>query len=347
MVDVTVRWRDERMLPRHHASGWSLCLKGRVTEATWDEVRTRIRRWMPVEPLLIASPDSDVLLPPPYHPELYPECRRAVLRQTMAIAVMATIFGLLCVATVGWLSPGAISGTGITLLMLAMLFGHERLVLAKSDALKERALFFYWLKVQSSAGVGFYVWLFVVIVMGLMQLGAIHYLGSATNTIYAVGMYYPAIDDGAWWRVVTGPYFHSSLLHYGTNAAFLVLFGALAWAYFSPWFVIALFVSATSLSMWMQYQFGPHDLPAAFGVSGGVAALMGSIVTLALIQKNLFPKGVGIGVVGVTVLCLITPELYDNDVATVAHISGVVMGLMAGFLILTSRLFRAAALQQA
>ncbi len=329
-MDVNPHWSDLGALPPKQGQGWSILVKRRAKDLGFAEISRQVGRWHQGTPLLVGSPQASRFHPPVLVPELEKLALHSVRAHVLNFASVSAVVGaMLAGITAGHPRSGAFALGMLTVYLAAIFWADYLLALRHRDGVAERALFFYWLRCRSPAGLAMRCWTAFAVFIGTLQLSMQILLGGQAEVFDAVGVIYPFVESGELWRLLTGPYLHYSLLHYGTNLAGLALFGSLAFAFFGR-STVALFVVANIVSAWAQMTFGGRVFDNFGGMSGGVYALVGAVVVAGLVNRRLLPKAGWLLFTNLVVLGLLSSELLSETTASVAHFSGLALGGLAG-----------------
>jgi rhomboid protease GluP len=140
------------------------------------------------------------------------------------------------------------------------------------------------------------------------------------------------IERGEYWRLIAAMFLHGGWLHWATNSWALYQLGTLYEVLFgSPRFALVYFASGICASIASSlYQHGP-----AVGASGAIFGILGAFIfslwrspqyrhqpwTRGLVSQLVFWIVVNIGI-----------GLYFPFIDNVAHMAGLVTGLLLGFL---------------
>ena len=111
------------------------------------------------------------------------------------------------------------------------------------------------------------------IVQGQDVLGRVDLTGVAGD----LAIYGPSIEDGEWWRLVTGAFVHSGLLHIGFNAYLLWFLGGALERYAGTVRLLAIFFVSVLWGSAGALLLEPDA--ATVGASGGVFGLMAAKAT--------------------------------------------------------------------
>ncbi|WP_211288337.1 rhomboid family intramembrane serine protease, partial [Xanthomonas theicola] len=273
------RWNDIDILPSKEGEGWSVFKARKQIDASYSEIASLVARWLPANPLLIGAPGEKRFLPPVLISEFEAVALRTVRNncRNMIIALAACGVVLLCTSAADPTSSVFLIGL-MAIALGATIALDYYLGLRNRERLTERALFFRWLKVDSSARLGFLVWLVIALGMGVLQWLLLQHLGSMDSLFHNFGFMYADVSAGQYWRIITGPYLHYSMFHYLNNVMLLLFAGTLAFALFGR-SVFLVFIIGNACAALAQMKFGGGDFDNYGGVSGGVYALFGALIS--------------------------------------------------------------------
>jgi membrane associated rhomboid family serine protease len=138
------------------------------------------------------------------------------------------------------------------------------------------------------------------------------------------------IWDFEWWRPATTALLHGNLLHALFNIAWLLVFGQAIERWLGPVRTLGLYVLLAYMSMLPEYAFSEHT---AVGLSGVLYGLLGfcwvgrgkredlaEVCTPTVMQLML----------GWLLFCAVASHFDLMPVANVAHVSGLIFGLLYG-----------------
>lgn len=144
--------------------------------------------------------------------------------------------------------------------------------------------------------------------------------------------HYPVYFDQDWelWRYVTHAFVHLSNIHIIANLSWFWLFGGVIERYFGGLKLFLLFLVSAVVSGVVQNYFSG---PAFFGLSGVVYAVLGYVFVLDKLNNNAFdlPKGFFTMLLVGLAFGFVSP-LFDIYLGNAAHISGLIVGLIWGFI---------------
>lgn len=170
--------------------------------------------------------------------------------------------------------------------------------------------------------------LLVFIVMVFKGLGFITF--DSRDLVPFGAIYEPAIQQGEWWRLITGMFLHGGIMHLLMNMISLYLVGIYLERFIhTKRFILAYLISgiaATLVSLWW------HDKPVvAVGASGAIFGLYG--IVLALISFRMFDASINklllillACTAGYSLLIGFLSEGIDNS----AHLGGLIAGFISG-----------------
>ncbi|MFZ5844197.1 MAG: rhomboid family intramembrane serine protease [Pseudomonadota bacterium] len=324
-------WCNVDQLPSNAGDGWAVWHKGKVRSLDLTGVTSVAERWQPASDILIAEPGGKYFLPPVCIAHLQKVILRTIARRTWNIIIPFMVLAL-AVLSIGIVkSSPKVMLLGALIVLFAAIFALDYYVgLRHHRTLAERAMYFHWLnKKGSPARHGLVLWTSFILLMAIGQVLLQQFLGGMTSTFRAIGVIYPVVHDGEYWRLLTGPYLHYSLMHFFTNASLLLLIGPMALASVGRASIIVFFIGNV-VSAVIQMLIGASDYDNFGGISGGVYSLFGMIVMAGTLKRKLLPAGIPLLYGGLASIGIISSELLDENSATVAHVFGFSFGLVSG-----------------
>jgi membrane associated rhomboid family serine protease len=139
------------------------------------------------------------------------------------------------------------------------------------------------------------------------------------------------VRRGEVWRLVTKPFIHASFESYINNALSIMLGGALSWALIG-WRSIPVFLVANAFAAAVVMRFGSIHFDSFVGVSGGLFALCGLVITAGLARKGLFPTGFTRLCALIALTSLAGSALLSTAGGALAHWTGAFVGSCIGLL---------------
>ncbi len=150
----------------------------------------------------------------------------------------------------------------------------------------------------------------------------------------AAGLDKPAVWQGEWWRLFTGPLLHGNVMHFIFNASALIGLGRLMEVLTSRHYLALVFgLSASAGSI-----FSLFLLPnvTSVGASGGLLGLIGFLAVLGVKRKNILPPGfvksIAINVAIIAAMGIVAYSVIDNA----AHLGGFLCGVILGLWLVDS-----------
>jgi membrane associated rhomboid family serine protease len=170
-----------------------------------------------------------------------------------------------------------------------------------------------------------YVLPFLLVFMFVLQLG----YGMET-TILEFGLVKPLDFDNSAYRLITAAFVHGSLMHVFFNASVLYSFGDQFLKFANFWRLLGVFLICAIIGSFFSILMYPET--TSVGASGGVLGVFGFIMSLALRNRDIFPKSflraLIIYLVAIALLGLGAIRVIDNG----AHLGGLLGGMALGLL---------------
>lgn len=159
---------------------------------------------------------------------------------------------------------------------------------------------------------------------------------AAISFIFVLEVVFPQITDefslsgfSKPYQLVTSVFLHADLLHLGYNMIALFFFGlALESAAGGRRFLLVFFLAGIAAGVAAAAYY-----PASLGASGAISGVIGALVVLRP-SMTVFALGVPMPLVAAAAVWLLLDLLgvfFPSDVANMAHIAGLLFGVLAGF----------------
>ena len=158
------------------------------------------------------------------------------------------------------------------------------------------------------------------------------------GVLYRMGaMYVPDILEGEWWRLFSSMFLHFGFVHLMNNMVSLFVLGGFLENRIGKARYLALYLlgglAGNLLGLVIEHSSGDYVLSA--GASGCIFALMGAMVALALLRRDLL-SGIPPARLFVGVVLSFLPGVYSRNISLSAHAGGLLGGFMImGALLLT------------
>lgn len=327
-VTVNKHWNNLDQFPPSNFA-WEVLRKGKIT-AGKNAVISTGKNWFISQRELVAAPNSEKFLPAICIPEISNQVHENFLRKYKYVFLVLGA-GLIVSSVLAGFAPNPFPLLRAALLFLICLIysGLEyHYVFKNYPTVVERTLFFYsqfnhWNK-------GILVLLLLVLFGGLAQIGYQNFAGNFEDLVTRFGVFYPEIDATSYWRFLIGPFIHSGMLHWFVNFAILSLalklIGNLANTR-----IVLLGIASIPITAFTVYIFSDPGLADGFvGVSGMVFCILGWLVSVSYRNKNFFPSLFFFSVLTLTLINLLIPEVLNINSSFIAHISGFLLGVIAG-----------------
>lgn len=170
-----------------------------------------------------------------------------------------------------------------------------------------------------------YILPFLLLFMFVLQMGH-----GMETTILEFGLVKPLDFSNAAYRLITAAFVHGSLMHIIFNASVLYSFGDQFLKFANFWRLLGVFLVSAIIGSFFSLLMYPEA--TSVGASGGVLGVFGFILSLALRNRDIFPKsfikGLIIYLVAIALLGLGAIEIIDNG----AHLGGILGGMCLGLL---------------
>ena len=322
-------WRAPDSLPSHLGNEWSIWDGKRKKSTGLPSCKALAKSWDPIGGLLIGKPGNDYLQPPVGIPEIVELFRERFVRRLWFVGLFyGLVFGGLAGFWIISKMPVAGPLAAIAFLLLLVTINDARLFSQSKAWLLERATFVACLRNSKPVRRAVLVYLVALISAYVLQSVVNSKANDPDGALLAYGVFYKAIEEGQWWRLLSGPYVHANFSHLFANAALGALGVGVFCAVLRPIaattsFVIGNIVAATA--QWLLASF--VDLGMT-GVSGGVFSIYGSILGAAFLGRADLPRGFWVPMSAVLLMSIPLATIAGANVATFAHLGGFVSGLL-------------------
>ncbi|MCL1048730.1 rhomboid family intramembrane serine protease [Shewanella abyssi] len=175
---------------------------------------------------------------------------------------------------------------------------------------------------------GAYFYCLVMLFFGALQYLATLYYDSFQEVIVHFGGVYDLIDQGQYWRLLSASMFHSSVAHWMTNTALLMMF-APCFRVLSSNNGVSIFIIGAIVGAVMAYLSNSIILSGAdgyVGASGGVYSLMGYFTVALFLQNRNIPSVWIYTGINFTMLNILLSIILLPIVSSFAHLSGFFTG---------------------
>jgi membrane associated rhomboid family serine protease len=293
-------------------------------------VEKAISRWnQPFYPLIIARPGSLRFMPV----LCLDEYRTAVHNKLMhmqRIGIYIFLGLVLGITVAGYLRerPQTLNIALLTFSIVIFWTLDYRLVIRNLDALTERVLFYY--SVQHYGRFDVVAWTGAMLLAACVQLYGQSLFGGLDPLLERFGGMYVSVRQGQLWRLLVGPWFHTSIPHWFANLAMLIFVAPIVGA-ISRRCGIAVFFTGSVLGALVSMLFSKYNHFEVYtGVSAGILAMLGFCCGAALKKPHHFPAKfahtfITFGIFSIFISYLIAPNSANSS-----HIVGLLSGMIFG-----------------
>jgi|APSaa5957512535_1039671.scaffolds.fasta_scaffold74299_1 membrane associated rhomboid family serine protease len=328
------RWNNISELPES-SGGWEayypmlhfgLCGKKRIEK--------HISTTNILAPILVSTPETNMKFVPPVMVGDGEKCASKIKSDKKRVMFM--MLGCLFAITTALYVAADLRTALIWFSLNIVMFGYCKydfeVISSETKSIRRRAQYYAWMYCHGAKYI--YYFLFLMMVLGSLQIIGINYFGSNEILLERYGLLYSAVENEAeWWRILTGPFLHSGIAHWLSNmfigSAFALLAGSLlgnksifvflSGAFFS---FVVVYLSRTLLDL---------DTDGIIGISGGMASLIGYFLAITIKSSGLFPAHFSISTMFLIALTLLLYSFFISTTSFVCHFSGLVLGLGLGF----------------
>ena len=154
--------------------------------------------------------------------------------------------------------------------------------------------------------------------------------GGNMDRVLQEGSLYPAavLQNGEWWRIISGGFLHGGLLHIGVNMLSLWYLGRFIEYAIGPWRMLFIYM-ASLIAAGLGVVYFSAPLVPTVGASGAIFGLFGALFAIGL---KLGKPGMDLvrANIGILVLNLIITFAVPA-ISWQAHISGLIAGFVLTF----------------
>jgi len=143
------------------------------------------------------------------------------------------------------------------------------------------------------------------------------------------------ISNGEWWRIVTPIFMHTSFIHLLFNSFTCIIFAPPLEHLLGKNRFLFLYISAGVFANIATFFLEPLTY-VHIGSSGAIFGLFGFLLFLAIFKKYLLSKDHAQMIIIIGILALVF-SLTEVNVNVVAHIAGMLFGVIYGFIVLKNK----------
>ncbi len=159
-------------------------------------------------------------------------------------------------------------------------------------------------------------------------------INTSGNVVFVWGQVNAFVFAGAYWQLFTAMFIHASIFHLVGNMLFLLIFGLRGEEMFSLPEFLGIYLFGGFMGDVLSLAFGSYQNGVPFvsvGASGAIFALFGAVVTY---DRRLVRQSILGGLVFAFFLFFIN---IGENVNILAHLGGLVIGLILGYIIASRR----------
>lgn len=162
------------------------------------------------------------------------------------------------------------------------------------------------------------------------SIGGGNFLNTGLNMIVTYGQVNGIVFMGAYWQIFTSMFVHASIVHLAGNMLFLLIFGLRAEEMFSlPEYLAIYFLGGLAGNL-LSLAFLPLWVPSV-GASGAIFGVFGACSVY-------IRRTVGQSIMGAVIFAFFLLLLSSGtNVNNLAHIGGLVIGLLLGYFLAARR----------
>jgi membrane associated rhomboid family serine protease len=326
-------WRDDEPLHPHafDRGRHGYVVDGRLEACDYTQMVRHLAKqpWTPG----VYVPGAEALARPEEVPGLLDAYRREAVRRATRDVLWLGLFaaasiGLLVWSVIRWKMglrslPGLMAVFGITYLVLGV-HGVRAARRVQADVFvqsRQAQRHWEWAKRHPA----YFMWALAV------PLGVTFLMTSHDSAIPRAALVKPAVWNGEWWRMLTGPMMHGGGYHLWMNLSALYALGRLVEAHATRFHLAAVFLASVVGGSALSVLLSPQT---SVGASGGVMGLIGFLWVMARLRPAQLPDDFGRRMnyaIGATALLgVLGIEFIDNW----AHLGGLLAGGGVGWLML-------------
>lgn len=147
------------------------------------------------------------------------------------------------------------------------------------------------------------------------------------------GQFNLLVLEGWYWQLFTAMFVHASIVHLLGNMLFLLIFGLRAEELFTELEYLAIYISSGLAGNLLTLLLGPYTVSA--GASGAIFGLLGAC-TMYL------RRSIGQSVISALLYSFFLLMMFSAspNVNFLAHFGGLVVGLLAGYVVVAKQTFK-------
>jgi rhomboid protease GluP len=138
-----------------------------------------------------------------------------------------------------------------------------------------------------------------------------------------------SVFNGAYWQLITAIFIHASIVHLFGNMLFLLIFGLRAEELFDAEEYLLIYVLSGFAGNLLTLLYGPYMV--SVGASGAIFGMFGAVVIYAR-------RAIGQSIMGALMFAFLLLVInIGAEVNVLAHLGGLVVGLLMGYALAITR----------
>ena len=290
-----------------------------------------VNRWQPFLPLTICSPNSDKFISPLESGE-FTEIMTASAKRSQRIQIFLAFFMSVSfsLCNIFYPDPRFFVMCTVSIILLVYFSSEYFILFTGSNTLRDRAVTIN--EIFSSSRVPVTVSFVFMSCIWLIQISLSD--DDPEEVFINFGALYDSIENGEYWRFLSGPYLHSGLAHWLSNLVFLIIASTVA-AKTSTFGALTAFIFGNLLGAITAYLLNIFSFTTGdvyVGISPGIYALFSLSSALIVLSKNSFPIRFGYSLALFAITSIAITALMFESSAHGSHITGFLFGALLGII---------------
>lgn len=143
------------------------------------------------------------------------------------------------------------------------------------------------------------------------------------------------VEEGQYYRLFTCAFLHSSIIHLALNMYALNSLGSILEKILSKGKLLTIYIVSAILASYGSYLStrSVYKVSISVGASGAIFGLLGALLVIAFLNRKVIGKALLKSVTEVVIVNIIIGFLIPN-IDNVAHVSGLIVGIIITYIIL-------------
>ncbi|RLF17239.1 MAG: rhomboid family intramembrane serine protease [Thermoprotei archaeon] len=174
-----------------------------------------------------------------------------------------------------------------------------------------------------------------IVMYMLLALMSRNLMRISTSLLMLLGQYKPLLEQGMYWQIVTSIFVHVNLFHLAFNVLFLYLVGTSFEKVSSSKMVTITFFSSGIMGNVLSLILGQYMFKIQYVSAGASGSILGLAAALTMYSYKLLDKGIHKAILSLIALFIINSVWANVDF--IAHLGGILIGAIIGYLYAMSR----------